>query len=55
MKDGKMKAYVEKVRELETKFQEMKTEQISRESNWKAGFLAKIGRYLLDCRERKSQ
>lgn len=53
MKDNWMKSNVEKVKELEAKFQVMKIEQISQEDNRHADFLEKIGSLMLDCRERK--
>lgn len=53
VKDNWMKSNVEKVKELEAKFQVMKIEQISQEDNRHADFLEKIGSLMLDCRERK--
>lgn len=44
-----MQSYVEQVRDLEAKFQSLKFEQISREKNQEADFLAKIGSSLMDC------
>lgn len=39
--------------EMEQRFQNLQIEQIPRDDNQKAVFLAKIGSSLLDCRERK--
>lgn len=51
VKEERMRAYVEKVKELENQFQGMNIEHIARTKNQRADFLAKIGSSLIDSRE----
>lgn len=48
VKEDRMKTYVEKVRELENRFNGMSIEHIARTENQRADFLAKIGSSLID-------
>lgn len=53
VKEERMKAYVDKVQELENQFQGMIIEHIARTKNQRADFLAKIHSSLIDSRERR--